>query len=471
MLRPINLSILLTLCVCVRSVYFDCKRSDQECINPYSCSNTGTCVCGSQAFGTQCQFPITEYSERVNMAECEFTCLNGGRCITQTSTNTDTCLCTDTFYGDFCESRRAEAVCTGNTMDIYITPYPVFGGIVYVRYNKTDPECQFGLTESGSLKTYNLTLTTSANSTGDCSLEAMLNTPSAGDVTYNVDIIIQGSLFVTAPDILVKATCVHLNSGVSSLNSDLSTITVDERAPQANDIVSTTYEPVKMDIQNAFGTKITPPLFLDKPLRLFFPLSDTQKYTKLILMKCYAIRGPDITPQINVTIIDNGCITKEGRYIESREGIKYTISPPTVSFYFKAFKFHQSPVVLFECNVKVCRPEENCEVPTCGARKKRSVKNVGDSNNEEVILHQSLTVLDASDPVDLQASPTGKATVAVPGAPRPAADVAAAENCFQSVEVMVSLAILLLTVVALMLATLCITVKFMKVRSQVKVVG
>ncbi|KAK6181712.1 hypothetical protein SNE40_009514 [Patella caerulea] len=470
MFRPINLSILLTLCVCVRSMYFDCRRGGQECMNSAPCSNTGECVCGSTAFGPQCQYSTAEYTEKFNLAECEFSCLNGGRCITEIATKSDTCLCTDTFYGDFCESRRAVAVCTGNTMDIYITPFPVFDGAVYVKNNETDPECQFGLTEFGSVKTYNLTLTTTANSTGDCSLESILNTPSAGDVTYNVDIIIQGSLFVTAPDILVKATCVHLNSGVSSLNSDLGTITVDERVPQANDIVTTTYEPVKMDIQNALGTKISPPLYLDKPLRLFFPLSDTQKYTKLVLMKCYAIRGPDIVPQINVTIIDNGCITKEGSYIESTEGIQYTTSPPTVSFYFQAFKFHQSPVVLFECNVKVCRPEEICEVPTCGARRKRSVKHVDDSNDEEVILQQSLTVLDASDPVDLQTSPTGKVTVVVPGEPKPAA-APAQENCFQSVNVMVSLAILLLTVVAFMLATLCITVKFMKVRSQVKVVG
>ncbi|XP_050405822.2 EGF-like domain-containing protein 2 [Patella vulgata] len=264
-----------------------------------------------------------------------------------------------------------------------------------------------------------------------------------------------------------------MNSGIATVSNDVGSVAVDQRANLTEDQTITTYEPVLFAVQDASGMAIAPPLYIGTPLRLYFPLADTRKYTSLLLLSCDALNGPDAPQPLRVRLVDDGCPTADGISV-MKGGVVYDNIMPSAIVYFSIFRFSNSPVISFECNVKVCEPNDAaCTPPQCNAqtggvsRRRRSAISGGAS--AEIVLKETLTVLDPSDRIVVPVVPSNDL-------PKETVETVDQENqvhsekCFQSEGIVVIIVILVVTVVLLLFVTMCLSVRFIKSKSQVKVI-
>ncbi|KAK6181715.1 hypothetical protein SNE40_009516 [Patella caerulea] len=463
-------TVLLVAIGCVNSMYFDCRRIGQECANGTPCDpDTGICVCDAAHQGHDCGLDITAIVT-TGPEVCDPPCEMASIC--QKVGSQSKCYCADdAYYGAACENRRAVATCSGDAITITIVPYPAFSGLVYIKDNRTDTSCAFtGTTDpvTGILQ-YEASLAFNS----DCSILKTPDQPAIGDAIYDAEVIIQNSpSFETSLDIVVKATCVHMNSGIATVSNDVGSVAVDQRANLTEDQTMTTYEPVLFAVQKANGMAIIPPLYIGTPLRLYFPMADTRKYTSLLLLSCDALNGPDAPQPVRVRLVDNGCPTADGISV-MKGGIVYDNIVPSAIVYFSLFRFSNSPVISFECNVKVCEPSDvTCAPPQCNAqpgsvRRRRSAISGGSS--AEIVLKETLTVLDPSDKIVVPVVPSNEL-------PKKNVETVDQENqvqqekCFQSEGIVVIIVILVVAVVLLFVVTMCLTVRFIKSKSQVKVI-
>ncbi|XP_050405516.2 EGF-like domain-containing protein 2 [Patella vulgata] len=459
-----KLAVVLAVTTCVNASYFDCRRNGIVCENSTACDdNTGNCTCDAGINdGPNCGLATdTIVLDQAMMLMCE----NSG--ITVEKSGVKSCYCLDpTYYGTLCENRRAEVTCSGDSLNVTIVPYQPFMGLVFVKDNMTDTACAFNeSTDGDGVVSYFANLGVDSG----CSIQTTMD--SANTTTYSVDVKLQASsTFVTSGDMVVTASCSYSNSSMTAVDGGVGTVSVDDPANFTKDTTETKYDPVQFAVLRRDGSAVTPPLFLGDKLMKRFELADKKLYDSFVLETCTAVNGPNAPVRIREITIQNGCPTTIGRSIIEGD-IMYDMSIPRIMVNFTAFRFSNSPIVSFECSVRVCRPTETCIQPTCTAnnigRRRRSAENP-----EEFNVVDTIAVRDPYNPEefvpDIYPSSELRPEIHHPDHNTDHEHQVESQLCAQSNGILIVVIILVVAVVLLLLATTCLTVKVLKSRSQVK---
>ncbi|XP_050405510.2 EGF-like domain-containing protein 2 [Patella vulgata] len=437
--------ILYLLFVSVTSLYFDCRKIEHECLHEGNCNlATGVCACEVPYQGHNCGVSTDTI---VNSTDCNPACENNGIC-----NSSSTCICPDTVYGSTCANDRGSVTCSGDALAIKIVPYGQFSGLVYMRKNRTDPPCVFtsNVNPNSGETIYEINL----SYTSDCSMKVTQNNSNIMDVTYSTEVVIQiYEQFETSLDIIAHASC--------RANTEIGTFTVKKRS-EINRLynVTTYHQPVKLIVQTAQGKSFNSPLKIGTPMRLYFSLLDKIKYDALIVQSCDAVEGSN--PSTRENIINYGCPTQAGKGIVSGD-IIYNMSAPAAIVYFKAFRFPDSSVVSFSCNIQICN--STCQKPVCEGplRKKRNALTT-----EVITLNQTLAVVNPSENKDKPTEqPLDSHTQDLPDKKPNTSDASRYHDllkCLQSPRILMLVVILSVSVVILLAVIFGLTVKLIKSR-------
>ncbi|KAK6181713.1 hypothetical protein SNE40_009515 [Patella caerulea] len=398
------------------------------------------CSCTSGHTGYDCGLA----SDTILSTPCDPPCQNG---ICYTASPQNKCYCSsDSYFGEACEQRRAQVSCFGDRFNITIVPFPPFFGAVYVKGNRTDDACMF--TQVTDPDTNLLSYQASLEFNSGCSIMKVNNTPMPEETTYSTKVTIGNSpVFETGYDFAVKAACIFSDS--DDQNVSVGVVPVDERTNFPKDETSTVYEPVKFTTRRANGMAITPPLYIGSPLKLFFTLTDLQKYSKFQVVNCDAVNGLENNNAMSVRIIENGCPTTAGASIFTSPIIYDDI--PSVSVYFDSFRFPNSPIVSFACDVNVCKPEDLCTLPDCSVQTRSRRSADSNATGEHFSVKGSISVLAPKETETGGELPNDQRELEVDN-----------ENCLQQQEIIVVVIMLAITVVFLLIVTLCFSLSFIK---------
>ncbi|XP_050405515.1 EGF-like domain-containing protein 2 [Patella vulgata] len=436
-------SVFLVVCmgISAQNIYFNCRLQGHTCLNGGTCNgNTGMCSCTPSHQGYDCGLA----KDSIVSTRCDPPCQNG---VCYAAEPQNKCYCSsDSYFGEACEQRRAQVACFGDRFNITIVPFPQFFGTVYIKDNRTDDACMFTqVTDPDTnLQSYKASLDFNSG----CSIMEANNAPNPEQTTYSTEVTIGNSpVFETGYDFAVKAACIF--SDADNQNVSAGAVPVDERTNFPIDQTSTVYEPVKFTTQRANGMAITPPLYIGSPLKLYFTLLDLRKYTKFQVVNCDATNGLENNDEKRVRIIENGCPTTEGKGIFTSYIIYDDI--PSVCVYFDAFRFPNSPIVSFACDVNVCKPEDDCAPSDCSVQARTRRSAVSNTTGKHFAVTGSVTVLTPKETDTGSEHPTDQQELELDK-----------ENCLQQQEIIVVVIMLAITVVFLLIVTLCFSLSFIK---------
>nr|B3A0S3.1 RecName: Full=EGF-like domain-containing protein 2; AltName: Full=Uncharacterized shell protein 24; Short=LUSP-24; Flags: Precursor [Lottia gigantea] len=449
------------------SADFDCRRTSQTCVTGTCDDVSGSCVCPTDAGGSpshtnkDCGLELAKVASPATL--CDPPCLNGGQCFEPTA-DTYMCMCSEAFYGSQCENPRKQVECSGDQITINYMPIPTFSGDIFILDNRNTPECAF--TEANGMYTATFTYQ-------QCGVITTNDQPNVGDTSYQTSAAVRFNANIErGTDMKLTAECVIDGSGQSNLNNNIGTVSVDQRSNLTEETALTQYQPVSFQLQGKNGNPMPVPVNLGDELRIYIPLADTGKYTKLKITDLTTNNGMAAPDMVTETLIFNGCLTDIGEALVTGD-ISSDPAIPAIIINFMAFRLRGSPQVKFEAKVKVCEAADtSCEPGSCPTpappapvqptpsenpgRKRRA------ASDNEVILHETLTVLDPRSNEKLRL-PHNKSD-------KKSQQNADPQQCLQSTEIMVMVIVLIVAVVLLLVITTCLAVKFMKQRAaQVKI--
>nr|B3A0R6.1 RecName: Full=EGF-like domain-containing protein 1; AltName: Full=Uncharacterized shell protein 17; Short=LUSP-17; Flags: Precursor [Lottia gigantea] len=473
------------------SADFDCRRTSQSCVTGTCNDVNGDCDCPTDANGVATHRNADcglEIAKVVPTALCGPPCLNGGECYEPT-VGTYMCMCPEAFYGNKCENPRKKVECSGTEITINYMPIPTFSGDIFILDNRNTPECAF--TEANGMYTATFTYQ-------QCGVTTTNDQPNAGDTSYEISAAVRFNANIErATDMKLTAKCVIDGTGQSNLNDNIGTVSVDQRTDLTEETALTEYQPVSFQLQGKNGNPMPVPVNLGDELRIYIPLADTGRYTKLKITELQTNNGMVEQDLVMETLIFNGCLTDIGEALVTGD-ISSDPAIPAIIINFMAFRLRGSPQVKFDARVQVCEgTDTSCDSVVCPSPPQSvpsnpqnippanpqnippaNPQNIPPANpqispsssqrkrraapDNEVILHETLTVLDPRSNEKLRL-------------PHNKSDIKSQQNadpqqCLQSTEIMVMVIVLIVAVVLLLVITTCLAVKFMKQRAaQVKI--
>ncbi|XP_041373445.1 EGF-like domain-containing protein 1 [Gigantopelta aegis] len=196
---------------CAITGYFDCKRQGQDCANEQTCSDNGTCDCGSSYTGYNCGLSMSEKGQTPCTSETDSCGSDGGLCYKNETAKA--CYCPANLYGDHCENKRYTVECMQSSMKITLTPAGTFNGVIYVHGKKETDGCTFTDTSG--------TLELDLQDSSDCG-EVTSNTES-GDRS-RVIMMQYSSKYITDRDTKLTVTC---SGGAGTVNVTAAFISQD----------------------------------------------------------------------------------------------------------------------------------------------------------------------------------------------------------------------------------------------------
>ncbi|XP_041372220.1 EGF-like domain-containing protein 2 [Gigantopelta aegis] len=444
-MQPPTCFILMLLLLRAVDGYFDCRRQGMSCVAGGCNLVDGNCACPIGINGTDCGLNISE----INATACDPSCEHGGTCLAQTTGNQ--CYCPEVYTGKTCEKRRAMVECTGANMTITVYPYTGFHGLVYVHEQQQDATCDFDTLQDSDganffEKTFDL-------ETG-CGAIVKNNTPKADDRTFEREIIIQyNPNMQTALDQFLNISCVHKAKELTTLSSNVENLLIENRGNLSRDNTSSEYTPVALEIQNIDGTPVHGAVYVGRPLRLYFFLTDLAVYDNLRVEDCVAKNGLAGSEMKNETLVKDSC--RQPRANQILRGEMEQDAKKGVIIKFDVFKFVDTNIIEFECKVRVCKSTDTrCDPKTCNGelnglgRRKRETPS---GKKDHVVVKDSLYVTDV-----MRSSSTQSVSP-----PR-------AHECLQISEILSVIIILSSAVIILMCATCCLTLVLVRRKTHQK---
>ncbi|XP_041355256.1 EGF-like domain-containing protein 1 isoform X1 [Gigantopelta aegis] len=381
---------------------FNCKREGSPCMNGKTCKVDGTCDCGTDYIGYNCDVPIDK-KEQSPCAASGDQCGTHGFCYTDTPGTTANCFC-DVGWGpesrtdETCTAGRYKVVCFKDKMMINIYPYSPLSPTSRI-YLWDTPLCKI----SDDYNTMSVDQQAFVggrareidhDSDAVCGSATMVD-DAAGKITFKrVFYVGYNTDYSSSLDEILTAVCEidKENQQVTS-SIEMKSLAKDELLDS-----DTTDEllPVSLNIEAA-GSPLSQGATVDVGQTLSFTFSVDSTFNAMLLDGVKIENGKlssDADFQ-SFTLLDTGCrvgSTHSDIWVDLPKGA----NPLIVDFEFKAFIFTKSTMLKVIFSIKVCLnagdavcTHVDCNGAVSAGRRKRDLI---DTTNQTTVLERTFYV-------------------------------------------------------------------------------
>ncbi|CAL1529127.1 unnamed protein product [Lymnaea stagnalis] len=378
---------------------YDCRRVGAYCQNNKTCiETTGRCDCDRD------QNYICENLPTLQLAEADYNESVHGAC-TNSSGHIE-CVCDEGYYGKTCDVPRVDVECNESNMTVYINPYGIFEGEIFVINGalKVKDACKFehvsDIAGAGEDKEgMALVIQHISKDCGNTTLNQ-----EYGNLNYTRDFFLEYVKEVReATDQLIRVTCVFTPSNRTVLKGTV-TITDTQSEISHIDVHKDTSVKVTFTVTEK-GSTNTDAIRLGQDIDLKFSMETTQNsaYNDFIITSCEVTKEGDET--ISIDILENECPTTTVHSLITKNlTTAGPVRPGTVteSMSMKAFVFlgESNSTLVFVCIVEFC--EKSCIHPpkpcnTSNFRATHSKKRRATDNEQRV--SAKITVVDPASQI------------------------------------------------------------------------